>query len=1112
MDPITGVIALTGLTAAALAALRVKKEANEGFEVLPSGRGQTSYPDSVKESQTKYNSFMSMVNPVFNPLIPVGATAKEKEFISKDVGQTLGQLLAPYDPTSPEALRTKDFISRYPIRTKDDGGVYDAIRFCRESVQQDPSPYTQYALDEFGNRTERILKRGAERRVNDAQTLKFDEVCGVCLTSGVDEEGKPFNGRRGMVVDPSTVQSAQKEQRDFTYPFPRVAPSLGKCEGAPNSPAFAIDRETLDMYTKRMDCMKTKEINEKNQCGLCYENDTFSFVPDKVQKSTISVVLMGIGRFTISVKGVNIRTNITLSDTTPVSVPLILNQDVWTFDNNTRRWKIEKRVSPASEGDPFIIEVNDDPARPDDIPIVWGYMASTNPNGGQFALPLNIVLVRDNVTNSNPNRTGGFHAFPENGVEVAKIRPGGASGREMKLAGEIPFTFVQSSEFSGIDCPSAPYQTKSASVTRFASDQPCYAKGSKPGNYNDACLRERILDVGCTNAGTLFQNPKQLNRNSAGQPNTLSGIYNTLLDIAQNDMVDSDKTKMCSGRDIESPCQVFAGIQNVKLERIINQSDRQNARLAPVAKKCLSYLYTNKGSLETRRNPTGPSYTGLDNYGHTTQNDKNLFCLPEGELNPDKSTNALLELARIYDNGFRGSVGVEGVQKYLTETLQMAVDTRRNANTDPDRKAAIRKCFGKEFKPLSAPAMMSGSPRVVADPPKFTIRDQQGRQWKINRSDNSIRLRSGTNIEVDLMARPDVFKANQGRIGLFIDGNPSMAIRHSGFVLWAHPFAAQNFDWAWYPIRGANNTVVFYNDYGGGTVLGYDDPSDRLLIVPKGDPRIVNWVINPFPASFVKDDQALLVVPKPTIRLAWYGTRYREVGADVTQRAIQIQNSGAAALGSFNNLYGDPTPGVFKYLWVDFNPPGSTQLKQLIIPENQSRSFRDFNDSAPNAPPYTPPTAANLPASFVPRQNTRIGTAKNNGDYILQMTIRPFGIVGNWGSIVHFTINGRDCCGLGERMPAIWFFPQGLRLHVRIGDARDGNWGVDTGTNCAVGRDNTFRLECRGSDVTVQLNNEIIRVKQPTRRPTGTAIVFAADGFYQAANCQISNFKFTALN
>ena len=1104
MDPITGVIALSGIAAASLAALRLKKGNEEGFEPLP----RKAYKESVKEGQQRYNSFMSMVNPIENSLFPVGASETVKQDKQEDVKTTLGSLLAPYEPNSPEALKIKDFVNRYPIRT-DGGGVFEAIRFCRESAQNDSNPFTIYTLDKDGNKTSEIQKAGAEQDLG-VKKFKFDEICGVCLTSGVDEEGKPFNGRRGMLVDPSAVEAAMKEQREYSYPFPRATPTLGKCEGSPNTPVFAVDQETLDLYTKRMECMKSKDINEENNCGLCYENNTFSYVSPKVQKNTISLILMGIGRCTVSVKGINVRSNIVLNESAPIKIPLILNQDVWNFDERTRRWTVQKRVSPVSEGDPFTIQVAQDFSNPDEIPIIYGYMSATNPNGGSFSMPLNLILIRDDITNTAPNRSGGFYQFPENGIEVAKIRPGGESGRDMRLVGDIPFTFVQANEFSGIDCPTAPYQTKASSANSFATDQPCYAKGSKPGNYNDACLRERILDIGCTNAGELYKNPGILNTNKDGNPNNLSQIYSILRGIAANDLVEEEATKMCSGRTVTSPCQILTVQPELKLEKILNGTDKTNAFRAPVVKSCLAYIYNNKGAQEQGPNGTGPTYTVGSNYSNTNKQSKDIYCLPGGQLNPENSRDSLLELARIYDNGFKGAVGVDAVKNYLNNTLEIALDEKRNGNTDPDRKAAIRKCFGTEFKPLNAPNLMTGKPTVAPDPPRYTIRDPKGRQLK---NDNGhISLNRGKAFEVDFLAKHNIMGAKADRVALTIDGDRTRAIRTDGYWTYINTIGSNSTDAVWYPVKMDNNTVAFYNDRSGGVVLGYDENLDRLLVLPKGDRRIVYWTVTPYPTNFVKDDPLAILVPVPTIKFAWYGTRYRVTGADVTQRVIAVQNAKSATIAAANWNFGDPVPGVYKYLWIDFIPAGSTQLKQVSIGEGYNLAFQHMTANFPNAPPIPTPPTNTLPTSFTPVFNRQIGTAQNNGDYILEMTINPRGRVGNWGSIVHFTINGRDCCGFGERMPAIWFFPNDLNLHVRIGDANDGNWGINTNSRCGINMNNKFRLECRGQDVTVTLNGEVIRARQPSRRPTGNARVFAADGFYQAANAQITDFKFTALN
>jgi hypothetical protein len=153
---------------------------------------------------------------------------------------------------------------------------------------------------------------------------------------------------------------------------------------------------------------------------------------------------------------------------------------------------------------------------------------------------------------------------------------------------------------------------------------------------------------------------------------------------------------------------------------------------------------------------------------------------------------------------------------------------------------------------------------------------------------------------------------------------------------------------------------------------------------------------------------------------------------------------------------------------------------------------------------------ANLPSTVTPRQGAVIGNIKVAENYRLSFNITPKGLVGNWGSILHFTTTGKDCCNPGDRAPGIWFFPGGLTLHVRIGDQANGNWGVDV-AGCQMGKPSKVVLECRNSVVTVSVDGNKATLAQPTKRPVGQATVYSADPFYMAANAQIANLMYEYL-
>jgi hypothetical protein len=148
--------------------------------------------------------------------------------------------------------------------------------------------------------------------------------------------------------------------------------------------------------------------------------------------------------------------------------------------------------------------------------------------------------------------------------------------------------------------------------------------------------------------------------------------------------------------------------------------------------------------------------------------------------------------------------------------------------------------------------------------------------------------------------------------------------------------------------------------------------------------------------------------------------------------------------------------------------------------------------------------------SVVLRQGQIVGTVANmpKGDYTLSFTITLRGTVGNWGSIIHVT-NAGNCCGFGERAPAIWTFPGGTTLHIVFGDATDGNWRIDSTNPLPIGRPVNVSITAKGSSITATIGSETYRRTQPTRRPTGNNYnIYMADPWYEPANAAIDDFVY----
>ena len=136
--------------------------------------------------------------------------------------------------------------------------------------------------------------------------------------------------------------------------------------------------------------------------------------------------------------------------------------------------------------------------------------------------------------------------------------------------------------------------------------------------------------------------------------------------------------------------------------------------------------------------------------------------------------------------------------------------------------------------------------------------------------------------------------------------------------------------------------------------------------------------------------------------------------------------------------------------------------------------------------------------------------AGTTGNYRLSFNIVPAGTVANWGNILHFTTTGRDCCDFGSRSPAIWFWPGTTRLHYRIGDSTDGNWGIDTDA-LPLNTRTKVTLECKGIYVKLTVGATVYTAKQPTSRFAGNFIVYASNPWYPAANAEIYDLDYQIL-
>eukprot|EP00467_Chlorarachnion_reptans_P012189 CAMPEP_0114522316 /NCGR_PEP_ID=MMETSP0109-20121206/20676_1 /TAXON_ID=29199 /ORGANISM="Chlorarachnion reptans, Strain CCCM449" /LENGTH=740 /DNA_ID=CAMNT_0001703523 /DNA_START=27 /DNA_END=2246 /DNA_ORIENTATION=+ len=80
-----------------------------------------------------------------------------------------------------------------------------------------------------------------------------------------------------------------------------------------------------------------------------------------------------------------------------------------------------------------------------------------------------------------------------------------------------------------------------------------------------------------------------------------------------------------------------------------------------------------------------------------------------------------------------------------------------------------------------------------------------------------------------------------------------------------------------------------------------------------------------------------------------------------------------------------------------------------------------------------------------------LGVVKSHQFFELNFRIYVWRVQPQWANIVHFTTSGA-CCTPGFRSPAIWLFPNSLRMHIRHGTSVNGNEGCDPGRHLALKR------------------------------------------------------------
>jgi len=628
MDP--GLLLLGACAVGAMGLLRYFKKRQEGFDVPQVG----TYPVTAAQGQQMYNP----LSLAADPRLTVPAVANMPMDQQTAYVGAVNTALTPTatDTSVPGQVNLVPGTNTTPIYVADSSSIIVKADFCENMTMSD----------------------------NPFADAKFKEYCGVCLSSGTTNAGKAFTGPKGLYIDPAAKAAAIAIIADSPVPYTNTKPTLGTCQGATagvgSMYSFALTTNELQDFMNRVACQHNKNLD--GTCAVCLEDGSYTYVGDtkSTPLKTVMFWVAGTGTLNVTLAGKVIKfadskTTLVLSST-PVSFKAKLSED--SFLN-------------------FVVQAPDEETSAE----LYGALEAPLTGGGVFQLPLDKILLTDDMLSGKPRRGTDYPTLttPSGTVNCINLMSG-YSKSSMSLSGSLPFFFAEKFPFSSIDCTKSVLQTKSSSASIYGGD-PCYRPaGQGPGTWSTACLQNRIVNSGCTSGGTLYNDPSSL------QNLEMNAIVKQLDGLNQNQYSDADASLKCNGTNISTPCDAYLNF---------------NVNYTPnISAQCINYLYYNQGAGNQN---IGPTYTGpIGTYYSLDAQGNKIYCLPGAGYDPAKNPNIVKKLQRESRTGAgTGRIGIPYVQDFFNQAFQRATNTGLNANL-PDAQGGRADSVGRCFANLAA--------------------------------------------------------------------------------------------------------------------------------------------------------------------------------------------------------------------------------------------------------------------------------------------------------------------------------------------------------------------------------------------------------------------------
>merc|ERR1712159_299068 len=149
------------------------------------------------------------------------------------------------------------------------------------------------------------------------------------------------------------------------------------------------------------------------------------------------------------------------------------------------------------------------------------------------------------------------------------------------------------------------------------------------------------------------------------------------------------------------------------------------------------------------------------------------------------------------------------------------------------------------------------------------------------------------------------------------------------------------------------------------------------------------------------------------------------------------------------------------------------------------------------------------------RRNTRLTSSfRTTSEYDLSFDIRPMRKVRGWANILHFTKRNANYGQATDRSPAIWFYSNTYRLHIRQGRKGHVNDGCDPRQQLTHNRWTRVKVSLRKTRMQVFFNGRNVcngPAYKDAISPKSGMKVYAADPWYHAAGAQLRNLRYAPV-